>query len=315
MTNLKSKPSGYGVNDELTSVEMNIVDTGLENSLDGAGGGPYTPTATIEILGAFGMTITTLVVPLAGIADFCSGSVTIDSVGGLVTGGGTPALFQGDVTVASPRQLTTNGVARTNGLLDVRGGADVRGGLNVIDGAIFNGTSSFVGAASFTTSSHSGASTFAGGITGAVTFSGSVVTFSSSVDLNNTMVATATVQIDSGSKLQYAGTGHEVRRYVTVSDADHTGGSAYSIADGDLFYMNTLGSVNRSVQFLNTGATAGCVIEFFLNPSAGAHNCVIQRHDGGTLVTLIGQAITGNAYYVKLVHDGSNWFGAFVGKN
>jgi hypothetical protein len=57
MTNPDPKIGGWAVKERLLSTQMNSVRTGLLQSLDGVGGGTYSPTAVLEIGGANGLRI------------------------------------------------------------------------------------------------------------------------------------------------------------------------------------------------------------------------------------------------------------------
>jgi hypothetical protein len=50
MTFSRVNPGGWAMFEVLTSSQMNTLDINHSNALDGAGGGVYTPTATLEWL-------------------------------------------------------------------------------------------------------------------------------------------------------------------------------------------------------------------------------------------------------------------------
>jgi hypothetical protein len=57
MSNTDPKTGGWAAKNLLTSVQMNLVRVGVVNSIDGAGGGNYSPSAKISIQGSNGLEI------------------------------------------------------------------------------------------------------------------------------------------------------------------------------------------------------------------------------------------------------------------
>lgn len=82
MTLVRAKPSGWALFELLTSTQMNQIDSQLPDALDGAGGGVYNPTDTLELDGSAitGTSTLKLTSPAAG-SGLANLELTVDQSG------------------------------------------------------------------------------------------------------------------------------------------------------------------------------------------------------------------------------------------
>lgn len=287
MTLQRCKPSGFGPNDELTSVEMEFLDEQMPDAIDGAGGSagtPYSPSTAVIIDGANGFEFRSpLKVTSAGYFDFNLGDLSI-STSGFITGGGFVSLFQGDVTIASPRQLAIMGTLAVAGSSAVFSGCSADFDLGFTVGP--SGVVTVNSAAAWT---FSNTPVFANGFT---TSTAGTATF------NRPAV------FASGSTITISGTARIAYRYAVGVDATHT----YSVADVDIIRVPTM-TAPRTYVITSTGAAAGNVMEVRLATASGTDLLSVVRDDASTLATLQ----RGTRDYTRLVFDGTNWQTVFTG--
>ncbi len=311
MTLVRSKPSGFGIHDKLTSVQMELVDSQLPFAVDGHAGGTYDPTARIIIVD--GTVATPFEVQGTLLTEnFVASGVYEMQGGGAMTGAHTYYVATGaTLDVQSGAFFLCHGAAT---FLAASG--------NSFQGdTTFTGSKTYVVASGSTWNFASGSSTNFSNtptfLNGASFNTAGVVGFAVPVQLSGGVIGTAEfaagVTFDSttthtgaatfASTLTYGGTGHEVKRFVTVSGTvDHN----YVIADGDRFLITGL-TASRNVTFQNTGAQAGISLKVMASGTSG-FNVVVKRHDGTTLTTLQDDGASGHVYGAELWHDGSNWF-------
>lgn len=309
MTLAKLKAGGpFGVNDELTSVEMNILNDEIQNALDAINGGSFL-TATQAVMGG-GAAAT----PLKIVGTFETGGLVGTgtfqfSAGGAFTGahsyfvgsGATLNVQSGGIIVFAI------GTGFTCGATTTFTGAAGFTATNLVTGTATwefeaGSTVSFASLPTFSagltvsagTSTFSGPATFPGGITGGVQFANSVA-------CNDNLTCFDQLTIDLGGTLRFASSGHAQYRYVFGANANHT----YAVTDTDIVFVRDADmSGDHTYTMSNTGCVGGEIIE--LSTDSTTRTMTIMQHDGTTAIAFLKFAVVASNYKsMRIMNDGS----------
>lgn len=269
----KLKVSPFGLNDELQSVEMNILNDEIQNALDAINGGTYVAVSPVSWSGDWAF-------DGAGLVTFnCNSSfnavATFNALGSFVAG----AEFLSNVDVQSS-------VAFANGstLTGTAGATITWTGDVTFKGNIFfdTGTSLaiFKNGATFNTG---------GSVSVSVPWA-----FASGAAL--TLAAGSTASI--ATTVTMSGAGHINDRMVDAADTSTT----YSIADGDVFYLPGSNTNLNTYTLSNTGAARGSRMRWYAFASLAN---TLKQHNGTTTIAVITFSGSSGQYgWVDLVNDG-----------
>lgn len=270
MTISKAKPSGFGANDILTSVEMEIVNSQMPNFMDGVGGGSYSPSTVLTVAGAHGLTCTA---PFESSGDFtCTGNVCAFN-------GATCAFVGATVTLESGTTLT---VDATSHIVTAVGATVTCNGTTT-----FNGTTLLSGPTSVDTGE-----TFSVPIGATLANAG---TITNSGNITNTGIIT-----NSGS-------GHYNDRLFDMTNADQTigiaGGTvATSGADVVMLAASVL-SADRVVTVTSTGALRGSRMRFSTDDNT--FKLTLKNDNGVTFAFVKTPPAAGNYQWIDIIHSGA----------
>lgn len=276
MTLVRSKPSGYGVHDKLTSVEFELVDSQLPRAIDSQGGVYNLTTADltfaspskifhmqmpflVEGSGALQVENCFTALPGSSLTEF-TGDVRMDAT--LVFG--TSIFFSaGAIGFDGPDLVFQNGtfISETTNVIWSKGTMSIDGNVNVSSSSDW----AFLG----------------------------TIYFTQAVDLK----AGATNE----GIIVNSGAGHIVERYFSMGDADATKG----VADCDVVYIPA-GTLTTTRNLNLVDATAGARMRIFSLDNAQQ---VTVKQSGGASLVLV-KSNTGFYPWVDIMHTGAanGWF-------
>lgn len=200
MTLVRSKPSGFGVHDKLTSVEQELIDSQLPYALDGNAGGTYAPSSVITIAGSGADFTTTLTV---------SGTLEVT---------GTTNL---DGPTTSTVSITIDG--GSSALLELTSGATLQGDAGSI--LAWAGTSTFTGTVAMNgIATFNATPVFASGLT----VSSGTANLNTTTQIGGFFNCSAVMVLQGGARVR--------ERRVSGMNAD----TSYAVADATVVDVPTL---------------------------------------------------------------------------
>ncbi len=296
MTLARAKALNWGFNEQLTSAQINFIDSQLPYAVDGHAGGTYAPAPDPIIIGGSGLYVSgpfsaSSSISLDGVAQVTV-SLTIDGPSSALLELTSGATLQGDAGAIGTwagawtftGSTTLGGATTVDVALTIDGGSAAL--LEVTSGGTFQ-------AHSGSTTTFENAPTFSNGF---VTGTAGSATFGRPAIFNGTMSANSVLALGSGGYIQH--------RHVSGQNATHT----YNVAtEGDRVIWGTLTADHDATI---ADATEGAEMIVALDPtgSFAGHRVTVKRADTSVITYLepIGNG-AGKYSAGRLLFTGGSW--------